>query len=245
MGDLIARELKKKGRRIFIIETALNNARPMEVAAVFAGHPPEVHVETLKSVEKQQVVDVEGQSDVAIYGISNTLIPYSTFTTTNPIVMRNQALSYSLFMFQNKPLLREGGIAIFVHPCEKTFDEIHFPSYIELYEKVLPKVWDPYEVWDLFAEDFAHRPEFIYKYRYGYAFHGTHPLMMWGGGGVPLKYVSRAFLAGARDFEAARLMGFEPFATVEEAVAEAERTLGKDCSISYPVMPPNVICNVK
>ena len=68
---------------------------------------------------------------------------------------------------------------------------------------------------------------------------------MWGQGAYPLRQLSRVFLAGARDFETARLMGFEPFATVEEAIEEAETTLGKDCSITYPVMPPAIICNVQ
>ncbi len=245
MGDVIAKELAKKGRRIFTIETALNNAQPMEVTAVFAGHPPEVHVETLKWVEKQQVVEVQGQSDVAIYGIHNQMEGYSALSTINPILVRNQGLAYSFFMFQNKPLVRQGGIVILVHPCEPTFNEIHFPSYIELFEKILPKIQDPFEIWDLYAEDFAHRPEYIYKYRYGYAYHGVHPLILWGQAAYPLRQVSKVFLAGAKDFETARLMGFEPFATVEEAIAEAERILGKDCSISYPVMPPTVICDVQ
>lgn len=245
MGDVITRELAKKGRRTFTIESALNSAQPMEVTAVFAGHPPEVHVETLKWVERQQVVDVQGQSDVAIYGIHNQTIGYSALSKVNPIVMRNQGLAYTFFMFQNKPLVRPGGIVILTHPCEKTFNEIHFPSYIELFEKVLPKIQDPFEVWDLFAEDFAHRPEYIHKYRYGYGYHGVHPLILWGQGAYPLRHLSKVFLAGARDFETARLMGFEPFATVEEAIDEAERTLGKDCTITYPVMPPAVICNVE
>jgi len=217
----------------------------MEVTAVFAGHPPEVHVETLKWVEKQQVVEVQGQSDVAIYGIHNQMEGYSALSTINPILVRNQGLAYSFFMFQNKPLVRQGGIVILVHPCEPTFNEIHFPSYIELFEKILPKIQDPFEIWDLYAEDFAHRPEYIYKYRYGYAYHGVHPLILWGQAAYPLRQVSKVFLAGAKDFETARLMGFEPFATVEEAIAEAERILGKDCSISYPVMPPTVICDVQ
>jgi len=40
------------------------------------------------------------------------------------------------------------------------------------------------------------------------------------------------------------MLGFEPLAKVEEAIAEAERLLGKDCSISYPEAADSFICNV-
>jgi hypothetical protein len=53
------------------------------------------------------------------------------------------------------------------------------------------------------------------------------------------------FLAGATDFETAKRLGFEPFASVEEAVAEAENLLGSDCSITYVDMPESFVCNVE
>ena len=113
-----------------------------------------------------------------------------------------------------------------------------------MYEEILPRMQDPFEIWDTYAEDYAHRPEFVHNYRYRYSFHGVHPLILWAQGAYPLRHLGKAFLGGAQDFKVARLMGFEPFATVEEAVAEAERLLGKDCSISYVAMPPHFVHNV-
>ena len=84
----------------------------------------------------------------------------------------------------------------------------------------------------LYAEEYAHRPEFIHKYRYGYSFHGGHPHIIYGQGIYGLNYLGKLFLAGATDFETARRVGFEPFASVEEAIAEAEKLMGEDCSIS-------------
>lgn len=54
----------------------------------------------------------------------------------------------------------------------------------------------------------------------------------------------RAALAGVEDTEAARLVGFDPFATVEEAMAEAEASLGKDCAIAHPSMPAVFLTSV-
>ena len=118
-----------------------------------------------------------------------------------------------------------------MNPCKREFDAINYPSYVEIFEKLLPEIKDPFELWELYAEEYAHRPEFIHKYRYGFGFHGVHPLILYGQGAYGLRYVGRVFLAGAVDFDAARLLGFEPFATVEEALTEAENHLGKDCSI--------------
>jgi hypothetical protein len=122
---------------------------------------------------------------------------------------------------------------------------VKYPSYIDMFERLLPHLRDPFELWELYAEEFAHRPEYVHRYRYGFGFHGVHPFILYGQGAYGFRYLSRVFLAGAKDFETARIVGFEPFETVEEAVEEAERTLGKDCSITYPEMEQSYICNVE
>jgi len=245
MGAVIEQELAGKGRRYFQIEAAMNNEIPQSVVQVVAGHPPEAHEKTLEILQKQHVESVLGQSDVVLYGMGNHRDPYSKMSLINPILVRNLGMSYSFGLFQNKPLVREGGIVILVHPCDRRFDHVKYPSYVEMFEKLLPQLQDPFELWELYAEEFAHRPEYVHKYRYGFGFHGAHPFILFGQGAYGFRHLSRVFLAGAKDFEAARLVGFEPFHTVEEAVEEAENVLGKDCSITYPVMDQNYICNVE
>ncbi len=245
MGEVIENALADRGRRYFIIEGTMNNAMPQELVNVVAGHPPEAHQHSLKIIQGQHVVDVQGQSDVVVHAMGNDRDPYSKLSIINPVLVRNLGLSYSFGLFQNKPLVKEGGVLILVHPCYKQFDGVKYPSYVEFFEKLLPVMQDPFELWELYAEEFAHRPEYIHKYRYGFGFHGVHPLILWGQGAYGLRYAGRVFLAGASDFETARRIGFEPFATVEEAVEEAERTMGKGCSISYTDMKQSFICNVR
>jgi nickel-dependent lactate racemase len=245
MGEVIEKDLAKKGRRFFIIEGAMNNAFPQEVVQVVAGHPPQAHEKTLEVLQRQHVMDVKGQSDVVIYGMGNNRDPYSKMSTINPILVRNLGLSYSFGLFQNIPLVKEGGIIILVHPCLRQFDAVKYPSYVEMFDKLIPETQDPFLLWEIYAEEYAHRPEFVHKYRYGFGFHGVHPLILWGQGAYGLRYVGKVFMAGAKDPEAARLVGFEAFATVEEAIAEAEKLIGKDCSISYPEMRDSFICNVQ
>lgn len=245
MGAVVERELARKGRRVLLIEGTMNNASPQELVQVAAGHPQETHLKGLEILQRQHVVDVKGQSDVVVYGLGNNRDPYSKLSIINPIQVRNLAMSYSYGLFQNVPLVRQGGIVIMCHPCQRQFHPVHTPSYIEMFDRLVPYTKDPFELWELHAEEYAHRPEFIHKYRYGYAFHGAHPLILWGQGVYGLKHVGKVFLAGATDFETARRLGFEPFASVEEAVAEAENLLGSDCSITYLDMPESFICNVE
>ena len=84
-GSLIENVLAEKGRRIFQIETVYDNGDPCkDLISVFAGHPTEVHPHTLEVMEKQLVVDLEGQSDILIAGIPGAEC-YSKFSTMNPI----------------------------------------------------------------------------------------------------------------------------------------------------------------
>ncbi len=243
-GRLIEDALAEKGRRVFTIETVYDNAHPRkDLVAVFAGHPTEVHPHTLAAIEEQLVVDVEGQSDILIAGIPGAEC-YSKFSVMNPILVANSAMANAVMQFQNAPVVREGGIAILAHPFEAAFDERRFAPYVEFYNQLLPQDTDPYRLWENYVESFAHRPEYIHAYRYGYAYHGSHPFFMWNSAGIPRRYLSRIFFAGVRDFEAVRRCGFEPFATVEEAIAAAQSDLGHDASITLLDRPPHFIPRV-
>ena len=243
MGTVVDDLLSKENKRIFTIESVLNTAQPQETVAVYAGHVPSVHTKIIDVLYEQQVVEVPEQVDVGIFGIPDQSY-YANLSLINPILVRNQALSYSFGLYHKQPLIREGGIAIFTHPCKRQFHPRNHPSYIELFDKILPALQDPYEIWDFYAEDFAHRPEYIHKYRYAYAFHGVHPLILWGQGAFAFRYLSRIFLAGAQESLVARQIGFEPFESVEDALAEAEALLGKGCSILFAPMPPMYIPSV-
>ena len=244
-GALIQKALEEKGRRIFTIETVTDNADPKkDIIAVNAGHPTEVHPHTLSAIEDQLIVDVKGQSDILIAGVANWTEVYSKFSVVNPILVANQAMANTVMQFNNMPIVREGGIAIIVHPLTAQFDARRFAPYQEFWDKLLPQDTDPYWLWENYVEDFANRPEFIHGYRYGHAYHGSHPFFMWNSTGIPRRYLSKIFFAGVRDFDAAKRCGFEAFATVEEAIAAAEAELGEQASISLMQRPPQFIPRV-
>lgn len=244
-GALIERALAEKGRRVFTIESVYDNADPAkDIIALYGGHPTEVHPHTLAAIEEQQVVDVDGQADILIAGVANRSECYSKFSSVNPILAANQAMANTVMQFQGMPLVREGGVAIIAHPLTAQFDERRFAPYIEFYDKLLPQETDPYWLWENYVEEFAHRPEYIHGYRYGNAYHGSHPFFMWNSTGIPRRYLSRIMFAGVQDAAAARRMGFEAYASVEDALAAAQAELGKTASVTLMQRPPHFIPRV-
>jgi hypothetical protein len=243
-GALIQRALEERGRRIFTIETVYDNDSPKrDLIALFAGHPTEVHPNTLQAIEEQLVVDVDGQSDILLAGIGAAEC-YSKFSFMNPLLVANSAMANTVMQFQGMPVVREGGIAILANPFEGRFDAGRFAPYVEFYETLLEQDLDPYWLWENHVEDFAHRPEYVYGYRHAHAYHGAHPFFMWNSTVVPRRYLSRIFFAGVVDFDAVRRCGFEPFATVEEAIQAAEAELGGTSDITLLQRPAHFIPRV-
>ena len=123
------------------------------------------------------VTEVEGQTDVLLLGMTDG-DSYSRLSVFNPIHCRNKALSGLFNAYHDNPLVRKGGIFIVANPFEPKFSLLNHPSYYALYHEVLANTRDPVEIWDTYSEEYAHRPEFVHKYRTGFAFHGAHPCIL-------------------------------------------------------------------
>jgi len=235
MGALVDAELERRGHPpILKIEGVLTTTKPQRFAAIDAGLITPVREMHLDMLISELVTDVDGQTDVLLVGMGDG-DGYSRLSIFNPIHCRNKALSALFNAYHDNPLVRKDGIFIVANPFEPKFSLLNHPSYHALYNDVLPSTKDPVEVWDTYSEEYAHRPEFVHKYRTGFAFHGAHPCILYGQGLYALNHLSAVFAAGvAKENEAvARQMGFEPFSTIGQALAEAEARLGKDCTITY------------
>lgn len=236
MGRILEARLRADGRRLFSVEGVYDNQRPAHLVAVQAGAVEEVHPVTLSVVEKQQVVDVpDGPFDCAILGVPDP-DPYSQGRRahSNPLLALNLALSYGFGAFQRRPAVRSGGALIIVHPMPWRFDDLHHPSYREFCTRVLDVTHDAGEAWDLFADDFANRPDYIHRYRHGFGFHGVHPFFMWTQSSMARRGIGRLIVAGVDDPEVPQRFGLEGFRTVEAAVASVQADLGRDCSMVLP-----------
>lgn len=222
-------EEKVGRRRVFKIETVLTS--PFEVHRIFAGGVDAVRKDVLGLLTKAAPPrPAESEKvDVVLYGVP-AYSPYATFARMNPILtLFSTGLGY--FGGTIEKMGKKGCTVIMATPCPDDWDEIHHAAYREVWDRVLSRTRDPWEMRDLFEEDFAHRPEYIYKYRFCYSFHPVHGLMA----SYPLrrmKHIGRVIVAGAASPDLIRHVGCEPAESVEKAVSMAEAIHGKDCSIA-------------
>lgn len=235
MGAFIEDRMGKE--RIFKLETVLSN--PLQVHKIWAGGVFETRqaaLELMKSQLRPRREIIEEKADIVLYGIPNWS-PYAAFSMMNPLLtLISTGLGYfgGVIEAMGKP----GCSVILASPCPDRWNHDHHPSHREIWEEILNNYKDPYEILDLFEEDFSHRPEYIYKYRFSYGFHPMHGIMTT----YPLKrlrHASRVYVAGAEEPSVIQHLGFEPARTIEEAIDKAREIHGNDASIvfvKYPVL---------
>jgi hypothetical protein len=228
--DCMGRHLESRlGKRVFKIETVLAN--PFQAGHVFAGGVDETRqaaINVLATVHQPRRGAGE-PADVVVYGVP-AWSPYATFASMNPILtLISTGLGYLGGYIE--ALGKPGCSVILVTPCPDEWDMEHHPAYREVWQRVLPTSRDPYEISERWIDEFATRGDYIEQYRHALAFHpvhailATHPLKR-------LRHAGRVFVAGAQDPALPRHVGFEAMATVEVAIAAAERIHGRDCSIA-------------
>lgn len=225
MGNFLEKKIGKN--RIFKIETILCN--PFEVHKIFAGSVNATRKEVLSILVKEAPKE-EQKFDVVIYGVP-AYSPYATFAKMNPILaLFSTGLGYLGGI--NEKIGKKGCTTILVTPCPDEWDDVHHASYREVWEKVLTVTRDPYQMQDLFEEDFANRTDYLYKYRFCNSFHPVHGLMTC----YPLrrmKHIGRVMVAAPEDPELIKHAGFIPVSGVEDALKKAEEIHGSGCSIAY------------
>ncbi|MFW6053301.1 MAG: transcriptional regulator, partial [Persicimonas sp.] len=211
---------------------------------VFAGETEAVHEKTLEKCWQQHLVEVEGQSDVVIYGIPFES-PYNVNSIMNPLLVRVMALGYFFNMYRGKPLVKEGGTLIITHPCYDEFDPDHHPSYIEFFNRCLAETRNSHKLSYKFEEEFAHNPSYIEMFRRGNAYHGVHPFYMWYWCENGANHVGRVIVVGAENEHVPERLGWERADTMDEAIEMSKETHGQSPSISVLNHPPYVITDVK
>jgi hypothetical protein len=233
MGELVEETIGKN--RIFKIETVLAN--PLQVHKVWAGGISECRqavLELMKTELKPRREILKEKADIVLYGIPNWS-PYAAFSVMNPMLtMLSTGLGYfgGVIEAMGKP----GCTVILASPVPDVWQHEHHPTHREIWERILPYHRDPYEIVDRFEEDFAHRPEYIYKYRHCYGFHPMHGIMVTH----PLKRLRHAghvIVAGAENPSLVSHAGFEPAKTVEMAVDMARERHRSDASVAFVKYP--------
>lgn len=217
------------GRKMFKVE--MLQANQTEAAAIWAGDTSAtraVAIERLARSLPPRRSDDRPPADIVVYGVPDAS-GYAAFAGHNPIL---QLVSYGLGYLggyieaRGKP----GCTVIVASPCPDEWDMVHHPTHKEVWDRVIPETRDAYEITERFGEEFAHHARDIEQYRSGLAYHPVHALLAVH----PLKrlkHAGRIMVAGAVDPAVPRWLGFDPFPTVEDALAEALRAHGEDARV--------------
>jgi hypothetical protein len=215
---------------------------PYRLTSVQAGATEPVHDVTLRNLHRQQLVPVEGQSDVLVAGIPY-LSPYNVNSVLNPILVNCMALGYFFNMYRGRPLVRQGGVVIAFHPVPYEWHPVHHPSYIDFFDTVLSETRDPVEIEARFEEDFARDEWYRHLYRTSHAYHGVHPFYMWYWAADGMRHVGRVIFVGG-DRETVQRMGYMSASSLDDALEMATDVVGRHPSISYLHAPPLLLCDV-
>jgi lactate racemase len=220
-----------------------STAAPYGITGVNAGTPAAVHPKTLANLHRQQLTEVNGQADVAIFGLP-FICPYNVNSIMNPILVMSLGLGYFFNLYRGRPIVREGGVAIFYHPVPDEFHPVHHPSYIDFFEEILTETTDPLVLENKYEEQFATDPWYIQLYRKSYAYHGVHPFYMWYWGAHAMEHLSDVIFVGGNRKTTSR-MGFRSATTLADALEMASPVVGSSPSISYLHAPPLVLADVR
>jgi lactate racemase len=216
---------------------------PYEPIAIHAGATLPTHEKTLAYNYAQYCTPLEGQSDVVVYGIP-FVTPYNVNSILNPLLVQVMALGYFHNMYRGVPVVKKNGVLIITHPLYDEFDPRHHPSYIEFFHRLLPGTRNSFELQQKYEEEFARNPDYIRMYRTGHAYHGVHPFYMWYWGENGRAHVGKVICVGAESKEAARIMGWETAASMDEALDMAQSHVGHKPSITLIKFAPILMADV-
>jgi hypothetical protein len=215
---------------------------PHQMTSIQCGEVEAVHKVTTQNVYDQQLMQVQGQTDILTMGIPY-ICPYNVNSIMNPILVMCTGLGYFFNMYRNKPLVREGGVIILTHPTNWEFHPVHHPSYIDFFEQVLADTTDPEEIERKYEKQFAEDEWYRHLYRTGYAYHGVHPFYMWYWGTHAMSHAARIIIVGG-DPKTVRRLGFTPASTMTDAFELASDVVGRDATITHLHTPPLVMTEV-
>ena len=225
--DSISMHMEKEmGKKYFMCDAVLDtSARQI---AVLSGYAKEMQPASWKIADKRTNVHYADEKyDVMIFGMPQAF-HYGNGMGTNPIFMMQAA---SAQIIRHKRVMSDNCVMIFSSICNGYFHDQEFPSYRETYElfqrdyhNQLPDMADH-------GEYFAEMKNYTDQYRFNYAFHPYHAFSMMSCGHLAEKHTSAVYCAGAYEPGIARGMGMKTRATIEEALKDAEKYVGRNPKI--------------
>jgi len=209
------------GKKVFYLEGSLNVRS--EFCEIFAGDGEAIREPMFKLADGEKIVDLPTQADVFVSGAAYHGIFYDT--CMNPLMSLAQLNARIREYVGENPPLRQGGVAILVTPCDGTIDERWRPADLELLKIFNRLGHDPSKMED-YEEEYAHREDLIFKYRYAHAAHPLHAFPVFYENAFLFNLANRIIFCGPKSAEAASIVGATAVPTWEDAWRLACQTVG-------------------
>jgi hypothetical protein len=238
--EAVERLVDSSVRRVFQVAPARIRQRMLDrlpreqtAAAVYGGPPSEAHTEALLRGTVFKGVELDAPLDAIVIGIPPTT-PFLPRERPNPVSAAYLGLGLALRLWRNAPPLVAGGTAILVHPFPRRFPRPTQTPYRALF-------YDARTAGDIEAMREAERAAVgdaraVAEYRAGRASHPLQPFLEWSACDATAHRLGAVLVAGCRDAQSARQLGFVPVhalgAAVEMARGRGARRIG------YLLSPP-------
>jgi hypothetical protein len=237
--DRIARSPLRLGFSILpgLARRRLLHSLPVEItgAAAFAGPPSVAHAEALLRTVERRLADVGEPLDVMVIGVPSTT-PYLPRERPNPLLVAYLGLGLALRLWRDAFPIADGGAVIllnrfvrhFAHPTQQPYRAFFHaarggrdPDAIAAGERAA-----------------AADTRALEAYRAGLGVHPLLPFRDWDACRPALDRLGAVFVAGARDADAARQLGFVPAHGLGAALEMARGRVGGEPRIGFLLAPP-------
>jgi hypothetical protein len=241
-ADEAARQLATSPlRRFSLLPAAVRRrllqglGRELTATAAFAGPPSVAHAEALLRGIARRSLPLERPLDAIVIGMPWEH-HHSPRERLNPLTVATVALGLALRLWRDAFPIEDGGTAIIPHRLSRHFAHGTQDPYRALF-LALRDGRAGAQIAD--AELAAARDErALVAYRAGRACHPLLPYADWDGCRPALNRLGAVIVAGCRDHQAARTLGFVPTHGVSAALEMAHGLAGGRARIGFLLGPP-------
>jgi hypothetical protein len=210
--------------------------RELTAVAAYGGPPSVAHAEALLRGIELRGTRLERPLDAIVLPIP-WLAPHHPRERQNPVTAATVGLGLALRLWRDAFPLAEGGTAILLHRFSRTFEPTQQP-----YREFFALTREGASPADLAAaaDEAAVDERMIRAYRAGRACHPLLPYWDWDSCRPALDRLGAVVIAGCRDAQAARALGFVPTHGTGAALTMAYGRAPEGARVGFVVGPPYV-----
>lgn len=228
-------------RRISLLPSGIRRrvlqdlARELTLAAAFAGPPSVAHAEALLRGIDRRAAPLDRPLDAIVIGMP-WKHHHAPRERLNPITVATIALGLALRLWRDAFPVADGGTAIVLHRLSRHFAHGTQDPYRALFHALRDGRTDA-ELMDA-EHEASTDARALDSYRAGRACHPLLPYADWASCRPALDRLGAVLVAGCRDHQAARTLGFVPTHGVASALEMAHGLAGGEARIGLLLAPP-------